>query len=153
MSAIKQIIGSFGEIGQEVIKEAVTVPGDIAGKALESVGTPSGKKQGSQQKAKTNTFQGEQPFGDITNAVSGPERRAKARRALEAYVGYGKPHKEPTVWEKKQMEEKQRERAIKDQKKLKEKEKLPTISTKPKQGQRYGIFEKISEAQKNVKAE
>lgn len=35
----KQIIGSFEDIGKDVVREAGKVPGDLVGKALESLGT------------------------------------------------------------------------------------------------------------------
>ncbi len=46
MSVTRQIIGSFEEIGQEVARQTTTVPKDIAGKALESLGVAAGQKQG-----------------------------------------------------------------------------------------------------------
>jgi hypothetical protein len=129
MNTFKQVIGSLGDIGVEVLKETANVPGDIAGSVLKS--SPGGKKQ-------------ELPQIKYTNS---------ARRVLEQYVGYGKPQKEPTVWEKKIMEEEHKKKFLDEQKK-REEHTLQRLSSKPKQGQqKYGIHEKITEASKNVKAE
>ena len=129
MSTFKQVIGSLGDIGVEVLKETANVPGDIAGSVLKS--SPGGKKQELPQVKDTNS----------------------ARRVLEQYVGYGKPQKEPTVWEKKIMEEKNKKKILDEQTK-REEHTLQRMSSKPKQGQqKYGIHEKITEASKNVKAE
>ena len=44
VGVVKQIIGSFEEIGKDVVREVAKAPTDIAGKALESLGTSSGQK-------------------------------------------------------------------------------------------------------------
>jgi hypothetical protein len=154
MSAIKHIIGSLGEIGSEVVSEVAKVPGDMAGSLLESVGTPSGKKQGSQQSKGTNS-EGQKILDTVSDIHNEQKRRQSARRVLEQYVGYGKPQKEPTVYEKKIMEEEEKKKFEEEEKKKKEKQALPKLSTKQKPGDLYGILSKRegSEIGKNVKAE
>jgi len=154
MAVIRQIIGSFGDIGQEIVREAAKVPGDIAGKALESMGTSSGKKQGSQKKAKTVKTPGEETLENATQSRDESVKKAMARHALEELVGIGSPKKEPTVWEKKQAEEKDKKLVSEERKKLIEKQKIPEVQTKKRRGNLYGIGIKTSsEKQKNVIAE
>lgn len=129
MNTFKHVIGSLGDIGVEVIQETVHVPGNIVGSVLKS--DAGGKKQELPQVKDTRS----------------------ARRVLEQYVGYGKPQKEPTVYEKKMMEEGEKKKIFVERKK-REDHALNRMSSKPKQGQqKYGIHEKTTEAGKNVKAE
>ena len=96
-----QITEEFEKLGEKVVKETVKAPKDIAGKALESLGTTSGK----QQKSSAQTA--------IDNVT--------ARAALEELAGRKPKPKEPTVAErlemeasqKKEMEAKKREQLIK----------------------------------------
>ena len=41
----KQIIGSFEDIGKDIVREAAQVPKDVIGKAIESLGTSTQKSQ------------------------------------------------------------------------------------------------------------
>jgi len=150
---VKQIIGSFEDIGKDVVREAVRVPGDVAGKALESLGSSSGKKQSS---SKTQTPSGDgkkdtSAFDEIDGKKDQDAKKAVARAALQALVGEKKKQKEPTPWERlqeenakrKRMEEKKNEAAKKD---------LPLVSTKRRRGDLYGIKGKTgSEVGKNVR--
>jgi len=137
MGAIKQIIGSFENIGEQVIKEAVKLPADVAGKALESLGTGKPSKQAKVQK---------KGFDEQTKKII-------ARRALEEFARVP-VKKEPTVWDEKQKEDAEKKRLELERAKIIEKQKLPEITTKQRPGNLYGIGVKTSsERQKNVRAE
>jgi len=156
MAVIHKIIGSLGEIGSEVLKETAKVPVDIIGKTLES--GAAGKNQTQKiSDSEESLSQGQARWGtlDKIQKSQSPEvRRQNARRALEQYIGSSNaPGKEPTVYEKKSAEEEEKKKILEEQKKKEEKMRLPRVSSKPRQGQLYGIHEKTTEAGKNVKAE
>jgi len=154
MSVVKTIIGSFGDIGQEVISEAVKVPGDLADSAFESMGATAGRKQGNQKQMQLKHTQGVKTLESVMQTPDDAMKKAIARRALEELAGAGHVRKEPTLWEKKQREEEEKKRLQKEQKKLAEDLNIPKIQTKRKRGDLYGIRTKISsEKQKNVIAE
>jgi len=156
MSVVKQIIGSFGDIGGEIVKETVNVPKDIAGKALEGLGTATAQqKQGGQKKTKATSGKSYQTLDEVSKKPDEEAKKAIARAALQELVGTGKPEKKPTVWEQKQKEEEQKKKLEEEEKKKREKQALPKISTKQKHGDLYGIQSKQegSEIGKNVKAE
>ena len=152
----KQIIGSFEDIGKDVVREAVKVPKDIAGKALESLGT-SGKK--GQQGNPVYTGQadaGKQPGGALGQLDQTPDTRARqqvAREALAQIAGNPKKQKEPTVQEK--LEREKQEKKEKEAKQASSAQKmapLNQVSTKAKRGNLYGIKQKASsEMSKNVR--
>ena len=156
MSVVKHIIGSFGDIGGEIIKETVNVPKDIAGKALESLGTTtSQQKKGNQKQTKATSGKSFQTLDEVSKKPGDEAKKAIARAALQELVGTGKPEKKPIVWEQKQKEEEQKKKLEEEEKKKREKQALPKITTKQKPGDLYGILAKRegSEIGKNVKAE
>jgi len=156
MSVIKHVIGSFGDIGAEIVKEAAKVPGDITGKALESMGTPSGKtQQGANQPVQRTPSEGEKVLDTVMKTTDEQGKRAISRKALEELVGYGKPKKEPGDWEKKQQELSEKKKAEETRRKQQEQQALPNISSKRRRGNLYGLAAKKagSEISKNVKAE
>ena len=154
MSTAKHIIGSLGEIGSEIMKETARVPGDMVGSALEGLGHPENKKTGEEDKANTVKNDNEQHLDIGTQSTNDAKKKHLARRALEEYVGYGRPKKTPSVWEQKEMEKEEEKKEIAELKKKKEREVLRPISTKRKQGNLYGLGTKIDiEKQRNVKAE
>lgn len=128
----KQIIGSFEDIGKDVAREAAKVPTDIAGKALESLGTSTQKPQKS-----PNT----------------PRTQSSPRAWLAELAGKTKPQKEPTVQER--LEKERQEKNEKETKQAAVAQKmapLPYMSQKPKPGNLYGIPQKSSsEKSKNVR--
>ena len=145
MNTFKQVIGSLGDLGAEVLKESVNVPGGIVGGVLES--GKAGKKQ-SQEKLRHGALR------EIEKSNNREINSQNARRLLQQFVGSSEPaRKEPTVYEKKIMEEENKKKIFDEQKK-REEHALKRMSSKPRQGQqKYGIHEKITEASKNVKAE
>lgn len=127
------MIGAFtdelGELGKQIVKETVSVPKDIAGKALESLGASTGQKSQKQTVATTD-----------------------AREALAQLAG-GKPkQKEPTVWEKIQAEAEQKKEQGKQQQQAAA-QTLPVVKSKRPRGDLYGMKAKKagSEVGKNVR--
>lgn len=106
-----QIIGELGELGKKVGSEAAKVPTDIAGKALESLGVASGKKQQTSSAVKSqgeSTASEEKGAWEKIDSESDEKiKKAMAREALVQLVRRAKP-KQPSVWEKKLQEEKEK---------------------------------------------
>ena len=152
---VKQIIGSFEDIGKDVARETIDVPKDIAGKALESLGTSSSKvQQGSPViPAKGSEKKPEGALGELTQTKDQKVRQAIARDALSQIAGVGKQQKEPTVQERLAKEEKEkREKEAKQLNTAKKMAPLAPVSTKAKRGNLYGVKQKASsEMSKNVR--
>jgi hypothetical protein len=131
----KQIIGSFEDIGKDVVREAIKVPKDIAGKALESLGTSTQKSQ------------------IPKTPQSPPIPQQSPRRWLAELAGSANKQKEPTVQERHVQED--REKNEKETKQAVTAQKMAPIitgSSKPKRGNLYGIKQKASsEMSKNVR--
>jgi hypothetical protein len=138
----KQIIGSFEDIGKDIIREAAKVPTDIAGKALESLGTSSQKGQ------KGNPS----PQGKVEEPKQ-PEKALPPREWLAELAGSGKKQKEPTVQER--LEKEKQDKNEKETKQAGVAQKMAPMATgssKPKRGNLYGIKQKSSsEMSKNVR--
>ena len=136
----KQIIGSFEDIGKDIAHEVAQVPKDIAGKALESLGTSNQKNQ------KTNTTSSVKPSPEKQ-----PEKPVVPREWLEELAGKNKKQPEPTVQERLQKEEMEKKEAAKKQQATLLTPLAP-VSSKPKRGNLYGIKQKSSsEMSKNVR--
>jgi len=146
MNTVKQVVGSLGDLGHEIISETAKVPAEMLGMTIEQSGTS--QKSSSQQ---TPTA-GEKALTSVTNNPNQETRRSMARAALQEFVGSSKA-KEPDEWEKKKKELLDKATAKKERKKQERSQALPQLSTKRRQGQKYGIHEKTTEASKNVKAE
>lgn len=151
---VRQIIGSFEEIGKDVAKQTGSVPKDIVGKALESLG--GAKTSKTQVSPKTppspeSKTAEPNPVEQIDEVKDEKTRRTIARRALEYLAG--KRPKEPTAREKQEMEEKQRQEAVKRQQAEVEKMKLKEPTTAPKRGNLWGITKQKagSETSRNVR--
>ena len=100
-----QIISELGEIGKKVGSEVVKVPKDIAGNALESMGASAGKTQGAAQAGKKPDTAWEKIAVEKNIQV----KRQLARRALEEISkGAAVRPKEPSIWERLQMEQDQK---------------------------------------------
>ena len=150
----KQIIGSFEDIGKDIVREAVKVPKDIAGKALESLGTSSQK--GSKGNTSVTTPSGvkgqEGAISKLDQTKDAKSRQAIAREALAQIAGNRK-QREPTVQERLEREkyeknEKEAKQAAVSQKMAP----LAQVSTKAKRGNLYGVKQKTSsEMSKNVR--
>ncbi len=151
----KQIIGSFEDLGKQVGSEVIKAPADIAGKALESLGTSSGKKQQGQQiPLEKSTETGDvkpTPLDQLDQTKDQKTRQAIAHAALQ-YLAEKKQQKAPSVWEKIQKEEGQKKEQA--QKQAAQAAFTAPVSTpsKPKRGNLYGIKQKASlEKSRNVR--
>jgi hypothetical protein len=149
----KQIIGSFEDIGKDIAHEVVKVPTDIAGKALESLGTSSQKGQKGNQAVAGKadmTKKSEGALGQLDQTKDQKAKQAIAREALAQLAGNQK-QKEPTVAERIEREKKEKEESAKKQQAF-QMAPLPAVSTKAKRGNLYGIKQKSSsEMSKNVR--
>jgi hypothetical protein len=138
-----QIIGELGDIAKDVAKQAVQVPKDIVGKALESMGGSSGNKQGA---SKFTVNSGAPDAGGKPSAWDqiGSEKdvnikRSIARRALEELAGGGvKKQREPSIWERLQQEQEQKKQMLGQQKAASDAQSLPMPTSKRPKGDLYG---------------
>lgn len=151
-----QVFEQIGEIGKQVVQEAAKVPADITGKAIESLGASSGKKpqgqSGTQGSAARPT---EGAVGELETAKDEQTKKAIARAALSEIAGVKPKEKEPSVWERLQMEEKQKAEQAKKQQEVQARQQMPAGSSKRRRGDLYGMKAKKagSEMSKNVKQE
>lgn len=150
----KQIIGSFEDIGKDVVRQAVNVPKDVAQKALESMGVSSQKgQQGTQTPASSVKPQQEGAVGQLDVLKDQKAKQAIARAALAELAGKHKAYKEPTVQER--LEKEKQEKVEQEKQKAAVSGRmapLPAMSVKPKRGNLYGIKQKAStEMSKNVR--
>lgn len=106
------IIGELGELGKKIGGEVAKVPGDIAGKALESLGTSGAKKtQAGTTATPAEGTKGNSAWAQIDTQTDQKIKRQMARRALEDFLGgTGKRKKEPSIWERLQMENDQKKK-------------------------------------------
>ena len=129
------IIGAFtdelGELGRQIVRETVKVPKDIAGTALESLGVSSGQK--SQQQTTTSA--------DASKKESSEQKikASVAREALAQLAGVKPKQKEPSVWEKIQVEAEQKKELGKQQQQQAASQALPAVQSKRSRGDLYGI--------------
>lgn len=147
-SVTRQIIGSFEDIGKDVLKQTAQVPKDIIGKAIESIGTSGSGKQGqsfgmTQDKQASKSQEG--ALGQLDQAKDEKTKKAIARSALEQLAGKPK-QKEPTVWEKIQAETEQKKEAQNQQAQQKSQQ-LPTGKGKRPRGDLYGMKAKKASAE------
>ena len=141
----KQIIGSFEDIGKDIVREVAKVPKDIAGKALESLGTAGAKQQGLQAASpKAPEPQGALKELDQTNDKKVKE--AIARSALVQLAGK-KKQKEPSVWERIQQETEQKKQLSAQQQVQAAQAQLQTVSAKRPRGDLYGMKAKKASAE------
>jgi hypothetical protein len=153
----RQIIGSFEDIGKSVVNEAVKVPADIAGKAMESLGTVSGKTQNATTVKKTGSGGEVSKNSDEWDAFDGTKdnqvKQSIARAAIFALVNRNKP-KGPSVRERLEAEAEQQKKIA--EKKIKEmaEDQIPLISAKRPAGDLYGKHAKQTSVEnKNVKSD
>lgn len=143
------IVGAFtdelGDLGKNIVREAVAVPKDVVGTALESLGVSSGQKQKQQTTATP----------DVTKKEPGEEKikASVAREALAQLAGGKSKQKEPTVWEKIQAEAEQKKELGKKQQQQTAAQQLPVVKSKRPRGDLYGMKAKKagSEVGKNVR--
>mgnify|MGYP001588067527 FL=1 len=154
------MLGAFtdelGDLGKNIVREAVAVPKDIVGKAMESLGVSSGKKPQQQTnsgnpKDSRNLDKG--PVDQLNAAKDQQAKQAVARAALAQLAGGTQRQKEPTVWEKAQQEAEQKKELAKQQQKQATTQQLPAIQSKRKRGDLYGMKAKknTTEVGRNVR--
>jgi hypothetical protein len=133
-----QIISELGELGKKIGGEAAKVPKDIAGKALESLGTGSKKTQGSTSQVSTEGAKGKGAWDQIDKESDKKIKRQMARRALEDLLsGAGRKQKEPSIWERLQMENDQKKKED-TTRKAAAAQQLQTSTSKRPRGDLYG---------------
>ncbi len=150
MGVTKQIIGSFEDIGKGVVSEAIKVPVDIAGKAMESLGASSTPQQsGAGPQAQSEAPRPKDAWDTFDTA--GANAKAFARRALEAFRK--RPvKKEPSVWERMNEETEKKKEFTLSQQQQAAASQLPKMSAKRPPGDLYGVKAKTlgGEIGKNV---
>ena len=149
----KQIVGSFEQIGKDVAKQTATVPKDIAGKALESLGASSGpqKQQGGVATGSADATKMQE--GALGEMEKTQDQKVKQSLSREALAQFAKPKpKEKTIWDEKLEAEKQKLEQKKREEAAKAAELKPMGSKRPK-GDLYGTKAKKlgSEVGKNVR--
>ena len=134
-----QIISELGQIGKQIGTEVAKVPGDIAGKALESLGTSSGKKPGSTlpPSSMTEGSQSSTVWSQIDSEKDQQVRKRMARRALEEFSRGGSRRKEPSIWERLQQEQDQKKKEQQAQQQAQGQQLRPVASKRPA-GDLYG---------------
>lgn len=152
-SILGQIGESFETIGQDVVRETVQAPKDIAkdmvGLALESLGGSSGKKSGKNQAASgTVASTGTPPSPEVQQEDA--NKRAIARAALQALSGGGKP-KELSVYEQKMKEEREKKEMEKKQREEAKKKELPMPASKRARGDLFGKKAKQTQIESKAK--
>ncbi|MCX8009258.1 MAG: hypothetical protein N3A54_06210 [Patescibacteria group bacterium] len=123
------IIGSFEDIGENIVSQLKQLPKDVGQAAMESIGlsTGSGNKGNNPKQPPPQPGQSEQSYlkqlEDQTKQQE--EKKAIARKALQELL---KPReKEPSVWERLQQEEEQKKAmAVEQQKKAPQPIQLPS---------------------------
>ncbi|MBU1327294.1 hypothetical protein KKB64_03815 [Patescibacteria group bacterium] len=136
---IGQITEELGELGKTVVSEAAKVPSDIAGKALESMGSSSGKKQSQKSSG---------ALGQLEATIDENVKKAIARAALEELAGLRKTKpKEPSVWERIQKEEEEKKELALEKAKAAAYQTLPQGGSKQPKGDLYGVKAKRASAE------
>jgi hypothetical protein len=135
-----QIVGELGEIAKDVAKQTAQVPKDIIGAALESVGSGSGGKkiQGQKTTHAGDNGSAKSAWDQIDAATDKKIKRQMARRALEDLLsGSARKQKEPSIWERLQMEADQKKKEDVSKKAVASQQ-LPTATSKRARGDLYG---------------
>ncbi len=155
-----QVIGSFEDIGKDVVKQTMKLPSDIVGSALESLGSSgTNKGQPGQQKNKqlVGLYDAREPHKEdewdkIHQTKDTQVKQAIARSALEALTKRPR-EKEERVWDK-NMKENEQKKLIKLHQEQAQST-LPLMSQKQTRGDLYGLKAKRSpgEIGKNVKTD
>lgn len=155
--AIRQVIGSFEDIGKDVVREIAKVSKDIGQTALESLGTSSAKTQSGNTQT-TNLPQGDpgSAMEQISSGGTSPQaKQAVARRALQELSGLKPKPKEPGVWEKQQKDDREKKELQGLQAQKAAANTLIQPSARRPKGDLYGIKAKRhgSEIGKNAKSD
>jgi len=148
MAVVRNIIGAFEDIGEKIGQEVVSVPKDIAGTALESLGASSGNKQST----KTTTAKAPQTpdtgaLGRLGNTDNTELKKVIARNALVQLAGRPQNQTE-SMFDKNKKEEEQKKILDKKQKEFSKMSELPTVASKAKRGNLYGLKQKKAAAER-----
>lgn len=139
------ILGSFEDIGKDIVSEAAKVPTEIGGKILESLTGTTGAKGQTQQKQKQDGA-----LGKMEETNDQKVKKSIARSALQQLAT--PKQKEPTPYEQQQKEEKEKKEMEKKQQEKVALQELPRMSSKKRRGDLYGIQGKSSsEKSRNVR--
>ncbi len=138
-----QILEELDEIGKQIGTEATKVPKDITGKALESLGMSTSQK-GTSQTTQTKMGVGEaskqdSPLTQLDQTKDLSVKRKMARTALSYIAGVKPKPKEPTVREKLEKEEKEKETFAKQQVAAAARDEVPKTGSAHPRGDLYGI--------------
>ena len=148
------IIGSFEDIGKDVVHEIAKAPTDIAGKVLESLtggSSVKGQKQAASGAGDAGTKKPDGALGAMEQTDDKNVKKAIARAALEQLAGR-QEQKPSSVFEEKQKEEQQKKQMEQEQAKKAAFAEMPKMSSKKRRGDLYGIKGKSStEMSKNVR--
>lgn len=150
------IIGELSELGKQIGTEAAKVPADLTGKALESLGMSGGKKGQHGSPSKSVQMPHERTanptaWESIDQESDIQIKKSIARAALEELIHPKPKQREPSIWERIQMEENQKKEQA--AKKAATQNTIPMPSGKKARGDLYGVKAKRqgSELGKNVK--
>ena len=148
------IIGSFEDIGKDVVHEVAKAPTDIAGKILESLtggSSVKGQKQVQSDVEDVGIKKSDGALGAMEQTDDKNVKKSIARAALEQLAGH-KEQKPSSVFEAKQKEEQQKKQAEQEEAKKMAFAEMPKMSSKKRRGDLYGIKGKSStEMSKNVR--
>ena len=148
-SILGQITEEFEQLGKQIVRETVKAPKDIAGKALESLGSSSAKPGQTTASAKSDQ---ETAIDKFTKESDAAVKKAIARAALEELAGRKPKEKEPSVRERIEMEEKQKKEMLAKQQAQAQKMQLSQSRSKRPRGDLFGVKAKQSSAErKNVR--
>ena len=140
------ILGSFEDIGKDIVSETVKAPTDIGEKILESLtGSTSSKGQQGQQQQKPDGA-----LGKMEETNNQQVKKSIARAALQQLAA--PQRQEQPEYEQKKKEEEQKKEMDKKQKEKMAAQELPKMSLKKRRGDLYGIQGKSSsEKSRNVR--
>lgn len=146
------IISELGQIAKDVGTQTAKIPGDIAGKAMESLGASSGVKSSTAAPPVAREGGAPTAWQQIGTEKDIKIRRAIARKALEELAGGGvaKP-REPSIWERLQMEQEQKKNTS-TQQQAAASQSLPMATSKRPRGDLYGAkAKKTATENRNVR--
>ncbi len=143
---VKQVINPFEKIGEQIVKEAVKVPVDVASAAMESLGASAGTKQqqgGAKPKPQIQQQQ-ESALQEMDQMKDPAARAAFAHEAIRRLAGHG-PEQKKSLWQEKQEEEMAKKERRKQEDEASKKQ-LKPMSQKQKRGQ-MGKAKKLAQDQ------
>ena len=136
-----QIISELGSIAKDVGEQTAQIPKDIAGKALESLGSASSKNPKGKTVVSQASAGGDKPATAWEQIDAESDRAVKrhiARAALEELTRGSMRKKEPSIWERLQQENEQKKEMQKQQTAAAAAQSLPAATSKRPRGDLYG---------------